>query len=225
MLFSNDDKWFLYHFFKGRGRQESEGTDDVEDYRARQPSEPALWDFLSTKFPTVKGLDFHMYYLLIINCYLMLTQLMSVKIVKKGPDFLWNSQNHETAGILNNLYNHLFHNVVTSDVDCTSLSKVNTLWNKPFYFSFEVVFTRMNNRKLFNNINLECMYIWLSSLGVKFPKCPLYCSLMQENLFAIFTVLQYSDICNLIYLCKGSFNCIMYTLKLVPKPATVYVSS
>lgn len=83
MLFSNDDKWFLYHFFKGRGRQESEGTDDVEDYRARQPSEPALWDFLSTKFPTVKGLDFHMYYLLIINCYLMLTQLMSVKIVKK----------------------------------------------------------------------------------------------------------------------------------------------
>ena len=48
---------------------------------------------------------------------------------------------------------------------------------------------------------------------------------MQENLFAIFTVLQYSDICNLMYLCKGSFNCIMYTLKLVPKPATVYVSS
>lgn len=93
---------------------------------------------------------------------------MSVKIVKKGPDFLWNSQNHETAGILNNLYNHLFHNVVTSDVDCTSLSKVNTLWNKPFYFSFEVVFTRMNNHKLFKNINLECMYIWLSSLRVKF---------------------------------------------------------
>lgn len=150
---------------------------------------------------------------------------MSVKIVKKGPDFLWNSQNHETAGILNNLYNHLFHNVVTSDVDCTSLSKVNTLWDKPFYFSFEVVFTRMNNHKLFSNINLECMYIWLSSLGVKFPKCPLYCSLMQENLFAVSTVLQYRDICNLMYLCKGSSHCIVYTLKLVPKLAMVYVSS
>ena len=30
----------------------------------------------------------------------MLTQLMSVKIVKKGPDFLSNSQNHETAEYL-----------------------------------------------------------------------------------------------------------------------------
>lgn len=39
----------------GRGRPESDATDDVEDYRVRQPSEPALWDFLSTKFPTVKG--------------------------------------------------------------------------------------------------------------------------------------------------------------------------
>ncbi|XP_022788842.1 tudor domain-containing protein 3-like isoform X2 [Stylophora pistillata] len=38
----------------GRGRQEGESTDDVEDYRVRQPSEPELWDFLSTKLPNVK---------------------------------------------------------------------------------------------------------------------------------------------------------------------------
>ena len=40
----------------GRLRGENEDVDDVEDYRSRQPSEPALWDFLSTKFPAVKGL-------------------------------------------------------------------------------------------------------------------------------------------------------------------------
>ena len=40
----------------GRLRCENENVDDVEDYRSRQPSEPALWDFLSTKFPAVKGL-------------------------------------------------------------------------------------------------------------------------------------------------------------------------
>ena len=34
----------------------------MEDYRSRQPSEPALWDFLSTKFPAVKGL-FHLVWL------------------------------------------------------------------------------------------------------------------------------------------------------------------
>lgn len=39
----------------GRGRPESDSIDDMEDYRVRQPSEPALWDFLSTKFPSVKG--------------------------------------------------------------------------------------------------------------------------------------------------------------------------
>ena len=70
------------------------------------------------------------------------------------------------------------------------------------------------------------MHVYLAEfIKGQIPKFPLRCSLMQENLFAIFTVLQYSDICNLIYLCKGSSHCIMYTLKLVPKPATVYVSS
>ncbi|CAH3164927.1 unnamed protein product, partial [Porites evermanni] len=38
----------------GRLRGENEDVDDVEDYRSRQRSEPALWDFLSTKFPAVK---------------------------------------------------------------------------------------------------------------------------------------------------------------------------
>ena len=28
----------------------------MDDYRSRQPSEPALWDFMSNKFPSVKGL-------------------------------------------------------------------------------------------------------------------------------------------------------------------------
>ncbi|XP_068701926.1 tudor domain-containing protein 3-like [Montipora foliosa] len=37
-----------------RGRLENDNVNDVEDYRSRQPSEPALWDFLSTKFPTVQ---------------------------------------------------------------------------------------------------------------------------------------------------------------------------
>lgn len=46
---------FVSFAFTGRGRPDNEGVDDVEDYRSRQPSEPALWDFLSTKFPTVKG--------------------------------------------------------------------------------------------------------------------------------------------------------------------------
>lgn len=70
------------------------------------------------------------------------------------------------------------------------------------------------------------MHVYLAEfIKGQIPKFPLRCSLMQENLFAIITVLQYSDICNLMYLCKGSSHCIMYTLKLVPKPVMVYVSS
>ena len=40
----------------GRGKAENDNVGDIEDYRSRQPTEPALWDFLSNKFPTVKGL-------------------------------------------------------------------------------------------------------------------------------------------------------------------------
>ena len=67
----------------------------------------------------------------------------------------------------------MFHNVVTSDVDCTSLSKVNTLWGKPFYFSFEVVFTRMNNHKLFNNINKNslCLVHWCKKTCLQSLQC------------------------------------------------------
>ena len=52
---TNRELFFVCFVQIGRGRTENEGIDDVEDYRSRQPSEPALWDFLSTKFPTVKG--------------------------------------------------------------------------------------------------------------------------------------------------------------------------
>ena len=52
-LMLDDVSVFLH---TGRGRAENDNVGDIEDYRSRQPTEPALWDFLSNKFPTVKGL-------------------------------------------------------------------------------------------------------------------------------------------------------------------------
>ena len=71
----------------GRLRGENEDVDDVEDYRSRQPSEPALWDFLSTKFPAVKGLF-----------YLMCMKNIKRQVLKSG--ILWKIIDKKLAAVI-----------------------------------------------------------------------------------------------------------------------------
>ena len=72
----------------GRLRGENEDVDDVEDYRSRQPSEPALWDFLSTKFPAVKGL-FHLMCMKNIKRQVLKSGILWKIIDKKLAVIIW----------------------------------------------------------------------------------------------------------------------------------------